>query len=287
MTGTSFQEIQFKKLSEIDIQIAYQDLGAGETTFVFLHGLGNAHLVWERNVEELSKNARCIAIDLPGNGFSSKAKFPYSIEFFAHAVVTFIQEMNLHNVVVVGHSMGGQIALRLGFLFPHLIQKLVLVAPAGLEKFSSFEKTIMTTGMQFFEFGMTDAYKLKEALTASFFKKNEATRKVTQRLISMLDEHPGQHYKMMIEQCIQAMLQEPAHPYAAQIELPVLLIFGSMDAMIPNKILHPYSTESLARKLVKDFKLGQLLLLPYAGHFVQWEQSDAVNQAISDFALKD
>lgn len=286
MIGKKFRDIQFKKLREIDIQIAYQDKGIGESTLVFLHGLGNAHLVWERNIEGLSPHARCIALDLPGNGFSSKAQFPYSIDFFAHTVATFIREMNLPNPILVGHSMGGQIAMRIGFLFPDLIQKIVLVAPAGLEKFTSFEQTIMTAGMQFFDFGMTDAFKLKEALTASFYKQSEASKKITEQLLSLLDEHPGQHYKTMIEQCVQAMLNEPTHPYIQKLEQSVLLIFGTMDALIPNKILHPYATESLARQTQKKFADCDLLLVPFAGHFVQWEQSVAVNQAILAFMNK-
>lgn len=59
----------------------YIDEGEGDT-FLFIHGLATYALSWRRNIDELKKSYRCIAVDLPGNGLSDRADYPYGISFF-------------------------------------------------------------------------------------------------------------------------------------------------------------------------------------------------------------
>src|SRR5688572_30556556 len=110
-----------------DIHISYMDEGKGDSTILFIHGLANYAPVWQYQLAELSKTNRCIAIDLPGNGFSSRGEYPYTMFFYAECVVRFIEKMELKQVVLTGHSMGGQIALIIALRYPHLLDRLVLV----------------------------------------------------------------------------------------------------------------------------------------------------------------
>jgi pimeloyl-ACP methyl ester carboxylesterase len=130
-----------------DISIAYMDEGKGDDTLVFLHGLANYAPVWKHQVAGLSKHHRCIAIDLPGNGLSSRGDYPYSMFFYAECVVRFLEKMDLKKVVLCGHSMGGQIALIVALRYPHLLERLVLIAPAGLEYFHPHEVMLMQSAL--------------------------------------------------------------------------------------------------------------------------------------------
>src|SRR6267154_1761559 len=88
--------------------IAYIDEGKGDQTLLFIHGLANYAMVWQKNIDYLRQFYRCVAIDLPGNGLSDKNEHPFDMRFFAETVYNFIQTLGLKNLCMVGHSMGGQ-----------------------------------------------------------------------------------------------------------------------------------------------------------------------------------
>lgn len=276
-------DIQYKKVASNNIIFAYTDTGKGKHTLLFLHGLGNSLIGFEKNLTALSTNNRCIGLDLPGNGFSSKDNYPYSIQFFADSVAAFIQEMKLENVVLIGHSMGGQIGILLTALYPSLVEKLVLIASAGLEKFSAMERMIMTSGMGILDMGMSDESKLRQALNSSFYSHKSGSQSLINAMVDMMDLQPTSHYKNMVDKCVKAMLNEPIFDKIASIQQRVLILFGTMDGMIPNKLFHLTSTSSMAEKATSLFKHGQLEMIPNAGHFVHWEKASEVNDAITQF----
>ena len=67
-------------------KLAYCDVGQGTRTLIFMHGLGNYIPGWQKNMDELQSNFRCIAIDLPGNGLSEAGNFDYSMAFYADSI---------------------------------------------------------------------------------------------------------------------------------------------------------------------------------------------------------
>ncbi|MEL7003593.1 MAG: alpha/beta fold hydrolase, partial [Bacteroidota bacterium] len=63
------------------VQMAYMDVGSGTETILFIHGLGSYAPAWKKNIEGLSKQYRCIAVDLPGYGKSSKGNYEGSMTY--------------------------------------------------------------------------------------------------------------------------------------------------------------------------------------------------------------
>src|SRR6476659_7144606 len=100
------------------IDLAFTDVGQGDRTLLLVHGLGSYMPVWSRNLDALARNARVVAIDLPGYGKSGKANYAYSMAFYARVVDRVIDALHLQHVVLVGHSMGGQIAMTHALRFP-------------------------------------------------------------------------------------------------------------------------------------------------------------------------
>src|SRR5205085_2786592 len=78
-----------------DVEIAYCEEGKGAHTLLFVHGLGNYIPVWENCIRELSNDFRCIAVDLPGNGLSSRGDYPYSMFFYAESIARFCERLSI------------------------------------------------------------------------------------------------------------------------------------------------------------------------------------------------
>lgn len=96
---------------------------------VFLHGWGASHKYFRSCYSAFSPRRRCIAPDLPGFGVSSKAVKTGSVEAYADWLGGFLDAMKLDRVELVGHSMGGTIALLFALAHPERVSKLVVVNP--------------------------------------------------------------------------------------------------------------------------------------------------------------
>jgi pimeloyl-ACP methyl ester carboxylesterase len=269
------------------IDIAFMDEGKGEQTILFLHGMANYAPVWKEQISILSTSARCIAIDLPGSGYSSRGEYPYSMFFYAESVVRFIEKMKLQQLVLVGHSMGGQIAIIIALRYPHLLEKLVLVAPAGFELFAPHEIMMMTSMMQMGNLFAADELHLESAIKQSFFSKQNSSVNIIHELKTLMQAHSPQQWREMSIKSINGMLNEQVQMYLKNISVPTLILFGNKDALIPNSLIHLGETpESIAKKGASLIPNAQYKIIPNAGHFVHIEQAKEVNDAISSFISK-
>lgn len=95
------------------VKINYYQKGNGNTTLLFLHGWCINGIYWENQINCFSTNFNVYAIDLPGFGMSTAERENWTIEEYANDVSAFIKEMNLDNVILIGHSMAGEIILQL------------------------------------------------------------------------------------------------------------------------------------------------------------------------------
>ena len=273
------------KYSQIhpDLNLAYCDEGKGDKTMVFIHGLSGYLPLWFNQIEGLKNQYRCVAMDLPGNGLSSKGDFPYSMFFYAESVAQLIKKEELSNVILCGHSMGGQIAQILALRYPELVERLVLIAPAGLEKFSTHEIFLMEQMMQMGQLFYVNSSHLETTIKQSFFKENAQSSKIIADLKSIMNSQSTKGWNDMINASILAMLKEPILDYLKAIQMPVTVIFGSNDAFIPNKLIHPFeNTASIVAQAKRLMPHSQTHLISHAGHFVHIEKADEVNSLIAN-----
>jgi pimeloyl-ACP methyl ester carboxylesterase len=118
------------RVVEVDgVEVHYEEAGAGPA-LLFLHGLGASGFAFRKNVPELAGRFRVIAPDLPGFGFSGRDAPDLSMTALAGYAAGLLDALGVDRVSVVGHSMGGDIALRLALAEPARVERLVLVAPA-------------------------------------------------------------------------------------------------------------------------------------------------------------
>ena len=267
--------------------IAYIDEGSGDRTLLFIHGLANYALVWRKNIDYLRQYYRCIAIDLPGNGLSDQNEHPFSMRFFADSVADLIKALDLKKVTLVGHSMGGQIAMTTVLHHPTCADSLVLCAPAGFEVFTALDKTMYNSTLRLFDFISSDEMSLRSAIENSFYRHHKQGESVIAELTSLMKTYKLNYYRKMMEACVNGMMNEPVSDQFHLIKQRTLIQFGSHDALIPNKLIHNTSTNKLAKDAAAKFPNGKLKMIADAGHFVQWEKPEEVNRNIILFLEED
>ncbi len=101
--------------------------GSG-TPLLLLHGFPFDHTIWERVIGEMEKGIRVIAPDLRGHGRSIVTESDYSITDMASDIIELINQLQIREAVIVGHSMGGYIALEIARNFPERVSGLVLIS---------------------------------------------------------------------------------------------------------------------------------------------------------------
>jgi pimeloyl-ACP methyl ester carboxylesterase len=110
---------------------AYVKAGTGPA-LLLLHGLGCDHRTWDPVLERLSRYFTVIAPDLLGHGESDKPRGDYSIAAYANGMRDLLTVLGIDKVTVVGHSLGGGVAMQFAYQFPERTERLCLVAPGGL-----------------------------------------------------------------------------------------------------------------------------------------------------------
>jgi pimeloyl-ACP methyl ester carboxylesterase len=248
-----------------------------------VHGLANYLWVWKWNIAALQENHRCIAIDLPGNGFSSRGDYAYSIDFYVSCLLEFAAILKLNKVTLVGHSMGGQIALRMALLHPMALKHLILIAPAGLEYFNAHEAMMYSSMIQFGSLFSMDEAHIAQSIQSSFYAHPVVAEEIIKDLNAIIQANDRKSYRRMIEKCISSMLSQQVFHKLGNIEIPVLILFGEQDQLIPNRFLHPVTPHEIAIQGAKKMKHAHVAIFKKAGHFVHIEKANEVNSAIQLF----
>lgn len=110
---------------------AYVLAGQGPA-LLLVHGLGNDHHSWDPVLPRLARHFTVIAPDLLGHGRSDKPRGDYSIGGYANGMRDLLTVLGIDTVTVVGHSLGGGVAMQFAYQFPERTERLMLLSPGGL-----------------------------------------------------------------------------------------------------------------------------------------------------------
>jgi len=111
-------------------RLHYLDVGAGDRVFILVHGMGGRWQHWLENIPALAEHGRVLALDLPGFGRSQPPEGGVTLEGFADTAAELARSLGIGRAVFVGHSLGGQIVLRVGSRHPDLAEAVVSVGGA-------------------------------------------------------------------------------------------------------------------------------------------------------------
>jgi pyruvate dehydrogenase E2 component (dihydrolipoamide acetyltransferase) len=246
--------------------------GAGDgPTLVFLHGLGGSQSTWQVVLGDLVDHHRTISIDLPGHGASDKSPdADYSVDGLATAVSAALATLKLDRPVLVGHSLGGAVALRIASRESGATRGVVAINSAGLGEEINSELTTLMAG----DAGEGTA----RGLLRLFYEDQKlvADRGVAEMAQTQLVDGAWIAQQAVANAAFDAGRQRPeSRVDPAAIPVPVALVWGELDCVIP--LAH--AVESL--RLFAD---ASLTLVPGVGHVPQVENASRTATIIRRFA---
>jgi pimeloyl-ACP methyl ester carboxylesterase len=112
-------------------EIAFRLEGTGQT-LLLIHGIAGDSRTWAEAMRQLARRFRVLAPDLPGHGASAKPQGDYSLGAHASFLRDLLQALHIGHATLVGHSLGGGIALQFAYQFPEQCERIVLVSSGGL-----------------------------------------------------------------------------------------------------------------------------------------------------------
>jgi pimeloyl-ACP methyl ester carboxylesterase len=112
---------------------AFRVAGSGPA-LLLIHGVGDNSSTWEAVHAKLAQRFTVIAPDLLGHGESDKPRADYSLAAFANGMRDLLAVLGIKRVTVVGHSLGGGVAMQFAYQYPHMVERIVLVSTGGVTK---------------------------------------------------------------------------------------------------------------------------------------------------------
>jgi pimeloyl-ACP methyl ester carboxylesterase len=266
------------------IQIRYREYGEGEPV-IFLHPFGGSIYTWRGVAPSISRKNKVILIDLKGFGFSDKPSDDrYSPKDQVEIIANFIKRKALRNVTLVGHSLGGGIALFTCLRFENQetynpIKKLILIDAACYEQklpdfISVLRMPFMKTIIPFLPSYLTTKAVLKEM----FFDDSKITDEMINTYAYFRDL-PGAHYAL-VRTAVQIIPQDidKIVPQYRSIRTPTLIIWGKEDEIVPLKY---------GEQLKKEIPGAKLIVIPLCGHDPPEEKPLETTSIILDFLEED
>lgn len=261
-------------------RVAYRDEGAGEV-LLLIHGMGGSSTSWRAVVPELSKKYRVIAPDLLGHGQSDKPRGDYSLGAFAVWLRDFLDALGIPKVTVIGHSLGGGIAMQFAHQHRDYCQRLVLISSGGLgnevgrllrllslpgselvlQMIASRPALAAGKGLRALLSSDDEATRFSETWRAHASLSNRDSRQAFLRTLRAVVDHRGQ--------AVCALNRLHYHE-----DLPALIITGEDDRVIP--VAH-------ARAAHEALSNSRLHVMPGVLHHPQVERPADVTSIIDEF----
>lgn len=268
-------------------ELAYVDVGSGPETLILVHGLASNLGFWRYNIGALAEDYRVIAIDLPGYGHSEKSPvFPYTLSFYAESIQRLAEHLDLDRVTLVGQSMGGQIAMVAALTYPELVDRLVLVDPAGIETFNAGEGAWLRNVYTVAGIRLTPEDAIRRNLALNFYEWDDRYEWMVEERARIAKVDEFDEFAYAVKTSVGAMLDESTAPYLEQIEQPTLIVYGQYDELIPNPYLHPGFARDVFSEGHRRLPNSTLMEIPDAGHLSMLEQPAAFNEIVKGWLRK-
>jgi pimeloyl-ACP methyl ester carboxylesterase len=215
-------------------RLRYLESGSGPP-LLLVHGLGSSAMQeWGRLMAPLGRSYHAYAPDLPGFGRSERpAAADYSIPMQVEAVRAFLQAVGVSNARVVGISMGGWIAARLAGEHPELVERLVLVAPAGVrpDDAARIPAEVLLPRDEDGVRRLAAAVRHRPPPMPSFVARDILRRRLGEEWI--------------VRRALESMGagRDWLNGRLGRVEMPVLVIWGKQDRLIPVAYAAPLQAE--------------------------------------------
>lgn len=231
-------------------------------TVVLLHGLGgNAQYTWLGLMPELAEKYHVIAPKMIYAGLKKLPLSTYSLAQERELVRGLMKELQIRHADFVGLSVGGQLSLRIALDWPEVVQRLVLIAPAGVQ--GTFPTTV--------QLGIAEG----DAISKWYAKLFYDPPPIPGFVLKMQNE-----FAITIHSKLSRLLEllqtntEPIDDRLHKLRKPTLVIWGKDD-----KVLSPQQGHLIANRIPG----AQLIFFPRCGHAVVWDQDKMLQRTVMHF----
>lgn len=257
--------MESKKVTLQDSTIAYIDQGEGKP-IVLLHGFCGSSRYWEHVIPVLSESCRVIALDLPGHGQSGPLKGSSTIENLADQVKNLLSELNLQEVTMFGHSLGGYITLAFAEKYSNQLNGFSLIHSTAFPDSEEAKKGRLANIEKVNQSGI---YSLIDGLVPKLFSPDNQDENYVGAAMEI-------GYTTSAEGAIDALNAMKDRPDRNQVleasTMPVLLIAGEQDQIIPAEKTFSVSRANIKQSIIKD-----------SGHMSMYENPHDLIKEIQDF----
>lgn len=213
------------------VEIHYQDRPLALTYFregngpvlLYLHGWGQNHQAFLPLIESLGEGYEHIAIDCPGFGASSMSPEAWDTGNYAECVVNLMDQLQIERATLVGHSFGGRVAVRMAHRWPHKVERLILIASAGLKRKVAWTKKLRVQTIQ-------KSAKLLQAIVPNPWG-SRLKNAIYQRIASADYQQAG-----LLRPTLVKVVNEDLAPLLPGIQTNALLMWGEQDLATPPEL---------------------------------------------------
>jgi pimeloyl-ACP methyl ester carboxylesterase len=261
--------------------IAYLQKGAGPV-LLLIHGMAGSLETWRSVIDPLARDATVLAVDLPGHGASSPGGGDYSLGSLAAGLRDVLATLGHDRATLVGHSLGGGIAMQFSYQFPEMTERLVLVSSGGLGlEVNPVLRAASLPGANLFLSVTAEATRrgsglAQRVLRATRSASSPGLDELVRSYASLADADRRAAFLGTVRSVV-GLNGQTVHAsdrlYLAK-ELPVLIIWGAEDPIIP--VEHARATH----KLLPD---STLAVFDGVRHFPHVEAPQQFVAAIHDF----
>ncbi len=256
------------------LRLHYLEEGSGPA-IVWLHGSGpgaSGFSNFKGNYPEfVAAGFRNIVLDLPGFGRSDKpAVVGYNLEFFVSTLHAFLAQIGIARCTLLGNSLGGAIALGQALAHPETVEKLILMAPGGVEERETyFQMPGIQRMVATYSAGPMDVEAMRHVMQLQLFDASQLDDSLLAERAAVAATQPANLFSTMLVPNMTERLGE--------IQVPIFGFWGSNDQFNPPAGVH---------KFLDRAPNARFILLNRCGHWVQVEHRDLFNRSCLDFLTK-
>ncbi|MCU0552886.1 MAG: alpha/beta hydrolase [Leptolyngbya sp. Prado105] len=289
--------VQFMSLTNEgnSVRMGYMDVPARDRpngqTVLLLHGRNFSGNYWQPTIQALATAGyRVLVPDQVGFGKSSKPDMDYSFDLLAMNTVQLLDSLNVRSVDVVGHSMGGMLAVRLARLYPNRIRRVVLEAPVGLEDYRLKVPPQTIERLQQDE-SLSDPTAIERFLR-NFVKTwvPERDQRFVQIRTRLAQSAEYVRWTRAMARTWQMIYREPIRYELSALTQPTLLVIGLEDrialgrAYVSQEVAATMGNfPELGRFAAQEISRSTLVELSGIGHIPHHESPERVNQDLLSF----
>ena len=266
-------------------RLAYRQAGSGPPVLL-IHGIASSSAAWDPIFDRLAERYTVIAPDLFGHGASAKPPGDYSIGAYAGVIRDLVLALGLGRVTVVGHSLGGGIAMQLAYQAPDLLARLVLLDAGGLGREVSvmLRAASLPAAPLFIRLATAAPLRLagrvgRAAIGVPGWTLSHDVVASLEGFGSLSDPESRRAFLDTIRASAGLSGQRASaidKLYIAE-EIPTTMIWGRRDRIIP--VSHAYATKRAVPAV-------RLEVIEHAGHFPQHDDPARVAQVIEQFIAR-